>query len=61
MENPPLASLSLTHVHYVCTLMSIPYVMLISVEPRRPHLIPLRMAGSCATRLMRRLRNPDME
>lgn len=35
--------------------------MLIPVEPRRPRLVPLRMAGAGTTRAVRRLRNLNME
>lgn len=61
MDNPPLASLSLTHVHYVYMPDIRPEIRLIAVEPRRPHLISLRMAGPRAPRTMRGIRNFDME
>jgi hypothetical protein len=61
MENPPLASLSLTHVHYVYLPAIRLKARLMLVESRRPHLVPLRMAGPRTPRTMRCIRDPDME
>lgn len=60
MENPPLASLSLTHVHYVCTSLPPAAATLTLQEPRRPHLVPLRVAGTRAAGIVRRVRDADM-
>ncbi|KAL2048791.1 hypothetical protein ABVK25_010973 [Lepraria finkii] len=45
MEDTPLASLSLTHVHY---------------NPRRPNILPLRLARSRPPSSLCDLRDPNM-
>ena len=60
MENPPLASLSLTHVHYVRIFSSAPDFLLTQTEPRGPHLVSMRMARPCAARAMRCLCHIDL-
>ena len=68
MEATPLASLSLTHVHYVSTLLPSQYTFQTlltsppcpSTEPPRPPLLPLRLAGPRAPSPLRHLRNPNM-
>lgn len=61
MENPPLASLSLTHVHYVCILLlSLLSLSLTLQEPRGPRLLPLRLAGPRAAGTMRCVCHADM-
>ena len=68
MEATPLASLSLTHVHYVSTLLPSPHMSPplpgsrspSSTEPPRPLILPLRLAGPRAPSPLRHLRNPNM-
>jgi hypothetical protein len=61
MENPPLASLSLTHVHYVCfPHLPLLLMMLTWQEPCGPHLLPLRLAGPCAAGTMCSVCHADM-
>jgi hypothetical protein len=60
MENPPLASLSLTHVHYVSYTLISQHALLTLLEPRRPHLVPMRMACPRPPSAMRHLRDADM-
>lgn len=63
MEDAPLASLSLTHVHYVCHYRPDPIpnsALTTSVEPGGPHILPLRLARPRPPRPLRRLHNPHM-
>ena len=68
MEATPLASLSLTHVHYVSTLLPPQYTSQTpthippspSTESPRPPILPLRLAGPRAPSPLRHLRNPHM-
>jgi hypothetical protein len=60
MENPPLVSLSLTHVHYVSHTLMSSHALLILLEPRRPHLVPMRMACPRPPSALRHLRDADM-
>jgi hypothetical protein len=61
-EYAPLASLSLTHVHYVNILPSPSATsgLLTPAEPRRPHFLHLRMARPRAAGPLRNIRNVDM-
>ena len=69
MEATPLASLSLTHVHYVSTLLPfsqpLPPHFLLSAhkghaEPSRSHILPMRLARARPSNPLRHLRNPNM-
>jgi hypothetical protein len=59
--DPPLASLSLTHVHYVRITAWLLRANLTNVEPRRPRLLPVRMAGPRTASTYTRLCDADME
>lgn len=71
MEATPLASLSLTHVHYVSNPSSLPLPTLSPPraptpahnrppEPPRPHILPLRLARPGPPNPLRHLRDPDL-
>lgn len=64
MEDTPLASLSLTHVHYVNFLYQSLYVLgltlTIHLEPRRSNLLPLRMASPRPPSPVHHIRDPDL-
>ena len=73
MEATPLASLSLTHVHYVSIppptrrlqqliqTFSIQFVLTITLpEPARPNILPLRLARPRPPSPLRNLRDPNM-
>lgn len=69
MENIPLASLTLTHVHYVLpppqvVLVQLSIKILIppgaNIEPRRPTLLRMRSPRPCTPSAMRHLRDTDM-
>lgn len=69
MEAPPLASLSLTHVHYVSTPHQSPHPLpphsplsahKAPTEPSRSHLLPLRLARARPSNPLRHLRHPNM-
>jgi hypothetical protein len=63
MDGPPLASLSLTHVHYVRRPSQPPAVsrtLLTLAEPGRPRLVCVRMARPRPAGPVRRVRDVDM-
>ena len=72
MEAAPLASLSLTHVHYVSILpptavyndsyktFSIQFAHNHLPESPRPHILPLRLARPRPPSPLRNLRDPNM-
>ena len=69
MEAAPLASLSLTHVHYVRAPfpLSLPLLLHFLIpthtrpkEPSRPHILPMRLARARSSNALRNLCYPDM-
>lgn len=65
MGDTPLASLSLTHVHYVSYFISMVVILVILatnliLEPRGPTVLCLSMAGPDPTGTMRFLCNLDL-
>jgi hypothetical protein len=65
MEAAPLASLSLTHVHYVHPPSPSPTLQVRPqltphTEPPRPNIVPLRLARARPPSSLRRLRDSNM-